>query len=220
LYTFSTTLKMHAFVHILTTLLAASSLAFAETQFTGHHVLQIATGHQRHRSGSTHYVDALRKYTDSVPEHILAAASKDLLFKQSLHAQKTAGRDLTARQSVEAVDVDNTDEEYLSPVSIGTPPQTFLLDFDSGSSDLWLFGPSLPPKQRQGRTIFNCSASVGCSARRGASWRVDYGDGSGARGNVVADKVGMYFIPHLHYSEGDTSLHIQKHDLLTTLSNQ
>lgn len=183
---------------MLITLLATQAFTLATSPSTGHHVPQIATGHQRIRSGSARYAHALRKYSDSVPSHILEAAAKDLLYKQSLHAKKTAttGHDLTARQPVPAFDVDNTDAEYLSPVSLGMPPQTFLLDFDSGSSDLWLFGPSLPASKRQGRTIFNCSASVGCSAQKGESWRVDYGDGSGARGNVVADKVGT-FLSHI-----------------------
>lgn len=193
---------MELFVFILAALFVVPSLA---------NVNQVATGNLHHRSGPAQYAHALRKYADSVPDHILTAASKDLLFKESIQlkiSQRSIGRNLSPRQSVTTVDVDNTDEEYLCPVSIGSPPQTFLLDFDTGSSDLWLFGPDLSAKQKGGRTIFNCSASAGCSLQNGKSWKVDYGDGSGARGRVVADKVGTSLpIPHHHHLQTPLTPH-------------
>ena len=45
--------------------------------------------------------------------------------------------------AVTAEDVQN-DSLYLAPVSIGTPPQTLNLDFDTGSADLWVWVSLLP----------------------------------------------------------------------------
>jgi len=48
---------------------------------------------------------------------------------------KRNAKDISAQISSEDIQLDS---EYLCPVQIGTPAQTLMLDFDTGSSDLWV----------------------------------------------------------------------------------
>jgi hypothetical protein len=79
------------------------------------------------------------------------------------------------------------DVEYLSPVKIGG--QTINLDFDSGSSDLWVFNTNLPAAQSTGHTLYDSSKSTSFKALSGSTWQISYGDGSGAAGTVGTDTV-------------------------------
>ncbi|KAK4971272.1 hypothetical protein LTR66_006318 [Elasticomyces elasticus] len=78
------------------------------------------------------------------------------------------------------------DESYLCPVSIGG--QTLSLDFDTGSSDLWVFSTLTPSSQTTGHVLYN--PNDGTSTKKdGYTWSISYGDGSGASGVVYSDKV-------------------------------
>ncbi|KAJ4416277.1 hypothetical protein N0V85_002346 [Neurospora sp. IMI 360204] len=79
------------------------------------------------------------------------------------------------------------DVEYLAPVKIGG--QTINLDFDSGSSDLWVFNTQLSPQTTNGHQVYNPAASKTFKLLQGQTFSISYGDGSAAAGNVGTDVV-------------------------------
>lgn len=94
---------------------------------------------------------------------------------------------------VPAEDIQN-DSEYLAQVSIGQPAQTLTLNFDTGSSDLWVWSTSLPKNTRDkgvqsGHKLFDPTKSSTFKNSDGCSWTIQYGDGSTASGKVGADTV-------------------------------
>jgi hypothetical protein len=81
------------------------------------------------------------------------------------------------------------DTEYLSAVTIGG--QTLVMDFDTGSSDLWVFNTELAANEQTGHTIFDPSKSSTFQTLTGSTFSISYGDGSGAAGNVGTDTVNI-----------------------------
>lgn len=93
------------------------------------------------------------------------------------------------------------------PVKIGSPGVTLHLDFDTGSSDLWVWRyaaclplriPTLTPRSSEIRriprnsahTIYDPSKSKTAKKASG-TWSISYGDGSSASGDVFADTVAV-----------------------------
>ncbi|ORY68966.1 aspartic peptidase domain-containing protein [Pseudomassariella vexata] len=114
------------------------------------------------------------------------AAMPDSLF-QILADFKISKRDTgSAAATPEQYDI-----QYLTPVSLGTPPQILNLDFDSGSSDLWVFSSETPASQVKGQAQYNPSKSSTSKEVSGATWDISYGDGSSSSGNVYTDVVNV-----------------------------
>ncbi|KAK7739154.1 hypothetical protein SLS53_005790 [Cytospora paraplurivora] len=83
------------------------------------------------------------------------------------------------------------DSEYLAEIEIGTPGQKLKLDFDTGSSDLWVFSTELSASAQKGHNVFNPSKSSTWKTSSGESWKISYGDGSSASGDVGTDIVNL-----------------------------
>lgn len=80
--------------------------------------------------------------------------------------------------------------EYLTPVSIGTPPQVLHMDFDTGSSDFWMFSTLQPDNETSGHdAVFRPGKSSTYKNITGSTWKILYGDGSGATGIAGTDRV-------------------------------
>ncbi|KAL1633813.1 hypothetical protein SLS56_002692 [Neofusicoccum ribis] len=101
--------------------------------------------------------------------------------------QTLAAGNSTGENGEVAANPEDNEALFLSPVKIGG--QTLNLDFDSGSSDLWVFSTQLSQQTIGGHTAYNSANSSTFEQMQGASFLITYGDGSGAAGNVGLDTV-------------------------------
>ncbi|KAI0867526.1 aspartic peptidase domain-containing protein [Hypoxylon argillaceum] len=130
--------------------------------------------------GAFQLAKAYNKYGIPMPEGLAKKVA------QYTAAKKTKRDSGSATTTPEQYDI-----QYLTPVEIGTPAQTLNLDFDSGSSDLWVFSTDTPSASVNGQTQYDPSKSSTSKKVTGASWDISYGDGSSSSGSVYHDVVNV-----------------------------
>lgn len=130
------------------------------------------------RKGPIQLARIYRKYGVPLPEDLRAAVYRIL----------NSGKRSTGSAVATPEDYD---VEYLTPVSIGTPEQVLNLDFDTGSSDLWVFSSETPKSEVNGQTIYDPGKSNTSQKLDGYTWQISYGDGSSSGGDVYVDKVAI-----------------------------
>lgn len=111
------------------------------------------------------------------------------------HAYKKFGKSISKDKRVPdtgtvGADPENKyDSRYLAEVNIGTPPQKLQLDFDTGSSDLWVFSTETESDEVSGQTLYNPGQSSSAQQLNGYTWSIGYGDKSTSSGDVYTDVV-------------------------------
>ncbi|KAJ6445302.1 Multidrug resistance protein 2 [Purpureocillium lavendulum] len=169
---------MQTFGAFLVSLLSASYLAAAlPTEATGK--FSVTASHNRHHKphGPLALAKAYRKFNKALPKDLASAI--DRLGKRGTGT----GSDPNVPQQY--------DSEYLAAVKIGTPAQTLNLDFDTGSSDLWVFSTLTPSNEVNGQTLYDPKKSSTAKLLSGETWSISYGDGSSSSGTVYSDVVNV-----------------------------
>ncbi|KAI0505951.1 eukaryotic aspartyl protease [Xylaria bambusicola] len=155
--------------------------------------------YQRH--GTKSYVHLLRKYkfepTRGGPYFISSRPKQRGRVPTTLRAilggrvsqervlLKYSGPE-SQHDEVTAEDTQN-DTMYLCKVSVGTPPQNFMLDFDTGSADTWIFSKELSSSEEEGHNVFDPKKSSTYVPLPNKTWKIEYGDESYASGSCGTD---------------------------------
>lgn len=125
---------------------------------------------------------AVTKFNKAMPAHLDAIVQR---YRTAAVASKRAGTESGSATTTPEAE----DEAYITDISVGTPGQTLPMDFDTGSSDLWVFSTETPSADVNGQKTYDPSSSSSAKKLSGASWSISYGDGSTSKGDVYQDTV-------------------------------
>ena len=90
------------------------------------------------------------------------------------------------RQQAEPLTDEEGDVFWAGSITIGSNKQTFLIDFDTGSSDLWVPSSSCTSSTCRKKSTYDASDSS-TSSKKSGTFEIEYGDGSTVSGPIYTD---------------------------------
>ena len=165
------------------TLALNASAAPSQLQPRSFKIQRQPTGNIRVRDGVAEMGKAYQKYGFPVPDAISKAITQNNAQTSANVTSQAAGK----QQGTTDATPEQGDSEFLSPVSVGG--QQLMMDFDTGSSDMWVFNSGLSAQENQGHSVYDPSKSKTFKQMQGASFHVLYGDNSFAQGPVGQESV-------------------------------
>ncbi|ORX57070.1 rhizopuspepsin 4 precursor [Hesseltinella vesiculosa] len=119
--------------------------------------------------------------------HYKPDAKRDLARAIAKYADKTGVHALASTGVVPVKNIQR-DVAYYGVIQVGTPPQKVLMDFDTGSSDLWVASTICSTCKSGKQALYNPTKSS-TYKKDGRKWSITYGDGSNASGITAYDTV-------------------------------
>jgi len=131
---------------------------------------------------------AYARYAVVVPPAIQVAASAPIAVPaaENIATNPTTASDtaVPVQSGSVTANPEQYDEAYLCPITVGH--MNMNIDFDTGSSDLWVFSSDLPANMQGTHALYR---HLYGTQNVGESWAISYGDGSTAAGTVWTDRV-------------------------------
>ena len=106
--------------------------------------------------------------------------------------RRLLGKRSTAKKTAKETLTHYSDEMlWAGEISIGTPAVSYLVDFDTGSADLWVPSSACTSAACTSHQAYDASASRTSRVQAGAKLSIAYGDGSSTTGKVYKDTVSV-----------------------------